>query len=182
MSPDFEIITPRLALRLIPADDAHSLQRLLSQSPSLHTWLDWCDAEVSLKDAQDFLLATRLNWVKTEAFGFGIYDRDSNTLLGMAAVNELYHTFNMASIGYWVADCYQRQGYAQEAIKALAEFCFAKLSLTRIEIVCDPDNNASQALIESVGAKKEAIARNRFIFHGKPKDGVVYSLLPTDLL
>ncbi|MDW3150697.1 ribosomal-protein-serine acetyltransferase, partial [Vibrio sp. 2132-1] len=55
MSPDFEIITPRLALRLIPADDAHSLQRLLSQSPSLHTWLDWCDAEVSLKDAQDFL-------------------------------------------------------------------------------------------------------------------------------
>lgn len=67
MSPDFEIITPRLALRLIPADDAHSLQRLLSQSPSLHTWLDWCDAEVSLKDAQDFLLATRLNWVKTEA-------------------------------------------------------------------------------------------------------------------
>ncbi|EIJ2834200.1 ribosomal-protein-serine acetyltransferase, partial [Vibrio parahaemolyticus] len=27
-----------------------------------------------------------------------------------------------------------------------------------------------------------AIARNRFIFHGKPKDGVVYSLLPTDLL
>ncbi|MCA2453674.1 GNAT family N-acetyltransferase, partial [Vibrio alginolyticus] len=55
-------------------------------------------------------------------------------------------------------------------------------SLTRIEIVCDPDNNASQALIESVGAKKEAIARNRFIFHGKPKDGVVYSLLPTDLL
>jgi RimJ/RimL family protein N-acetyltransferase len=87
----------------------------------------------------------------------------------------------MASIGYWVADKYQRKGYAQEAIRALAEFCFAKLSLTRVEIVCDPDNIASQTLIESVGAKKEAIARNRFIFHGKPKDGVVYSLLPTDL-
>ncbi|NNN90193.1 GNAT family N-acetyltransferase, partial [Vibrio sp. 2-2(9)] len=58
---------------------------------------------------------------------------------------------------------------------------FAKLSLTRLEIVCDPDNEASQALIESVGAQKEAIARNRFIFQGKPKDGVVFSLLPTDL-
>ncbi|MDW2372599.1 GNAT family protein, partial [Vibrio sp. 1078-1] len=43
------------------------------------------------------------------------------------------------------------------------------------------DNNASQALIESVGAKKEAIARNRFIFHGKPKDGVVYGILLTHL-
>ncbi|MCS0308069.1 GNAT family N-acetyltransferase [Vibrio diabolicus] len=181
MSPDFEIIAPRLALKLIPSEDAHLLQRLLAESPSLHQWLDWCNQNVTLKDAQDFLLATRLNWVKTEAFGFGIYERQSNTLVGMAAVNELYHTFNMASIGYWVADRYQRQGYAQEAVRALAEFCFAKLSLTRLEIVCDPDNGASQTLIESVGAQKETIARNRFIFHGKPKDGVVYSLLPADL-
>lgn len=182
MSPDFEIITTRLALRLIPAEDASALQHLLVNSPTLHTWLDWCDENVSLKDAQEFVLATRLNWVKTSAFGFGIYDRTNHSLLGMAAVNELYHTFNMASIGYWVADRYQRQGYAQEAINALAEFCFAKLGLTRIEIVCDPDNTASQALIESVGAHREAIARNRFIFNGKPKDGIVYSLLPQDLI
>ncbi|MGR5235405.1 GNAT family N-acetyltransferase [Vibrio alfacsensis] len=181
MSPDFEIITPRLALRLIPSEDAHSLQRLLARSPSLHQWLDWCDESITLKDTQDFLLATRLNWVKTDAFGFGIYEREHDILVGMAAVNELYHTFNMASIGYWVADRHQRKGYAQEAIRALAEFSFTTLNLTRVEIVCDPDNIASQALIESVGAKKEAIARNRFIFDGKPKDGVVYSLLPNDL-
>ncbi|MGR5133501.1 GNAT family N-acetyltransferase [Vibrio alfacsensis] len=181
MSPDFEIITPRLALRLIPSEDDHSLQNLLANSPSLHKWLDWSDKHITLKEAQDFLLATRLNWVKTDAFGFGIYDREHNNLLGMAAVNELYHTFNMASIGYWVADRYQRNGYAQEAVSALAEFCFDTLSLSRIEIVCDPDNTASQALIESVGAVKETVARNRFIFHGKPRDGVVYSLLPGDL-
>ncbi|WP_319536581.1 GNAT family protein [uncultured Vibrio sp.] len=181
MSPDFEIITPRLALRLIPAEDANVLHTLLAQSPSLHTWLDWCDENVSIKYTEDFLLSTRLNWVKTEAFGFGVYDRESNALLGMVAINELYHTFNMASIGYWIADRYQRHGYAQEAVCALAEFCFAKLSLTRIEIVCDPDNTASQALIESVGAHQEAIARNRYIFDGKPKDGIVYSLLPEDL-
>ena len=133
-----------------------------------------------MKDAQDFLLATRLNWVKAEAFGFGVYERESGNLVGMVGVNELYHTFNMASIGYWIADRYQRKGYAQECVRSLAEFCFAKLDITRIEIVCDPENTASQALIESVGAQKETIARNRFIFRGKPKDGVVYSLLPSD--
>ncbi|CAM2847217.1 GNAT family protein [Vibrio mytili] len=181
MSPDFEIITPRLALRLISAEDASALHQLLATSPSLHTWLDWCNEDVSLQEAQDFLLSTRLNWVKAEAFGFGIYERETGALLGMVAVNELYQTFNMASIGYWVADRYQRQGYAQEAIRALAEFCFATLCLTRLEIVCDPDNTVSQALIESVGAHKEAIARDRFIFNQQPKDGVVYSLLPRDL-
>ncbi|MEF1337006.1 GNAT family N-acetyltransferase, partial [Vibrio rotiferianus] len=133
MSPDFEIITPRLALRLIPSEEAHILQRILAESPSLHHWLDWCNQDITLKEAQDFLLATRLNWVKTEAFGFGVYERESGNLVGMAAVNELYHTFNMASIGYWVADRYQRKGYAQESIRALAEFCFAKLNLTRVE-------------------------------------------------
>ncbi len=181
MNLDFEIITPRLALRLIPVEHAEALNHLLVNSPSLHTWLDWCDENLSLKETQDFLLATRVNWVKTEAFGFGLYDRESNSLLGMVAVNELYHTFNMASIGYWIADRYQRCGYAQEATFALAEFCFAKLDLTRIEIVCDPENSASQALIESIGASKETIARNRFVFNGKPKDGVVYSLLPQDI-
>ncbi len=181
MSPDFEIITPHLALRLIPVEDAPTLHQLLAHSPSLQTWLDWCDKDISIKDTQDFLLATRLNWVKTDAFGFGIYDRENNDLVGMVAVNELYHTFNMASIGYWVSDRYQRRGYAREAVCALAEFCFARLRLTRIEIVCDPDNIASQALIESVGALRETIARNRIIFNGKPKDGVVYSLLPQDL-
>ncbi|NMU76240.1 ribosomal-protein-serine acetyltransferase, partial [Vibrio parahaemolyticus] len=49
MSPDFEIIAPRLALKLIPAEEAHSLQRLLAESPSLHQWLDWCDKNVTLK-------------------------------------------------------------------------------------------------------------------------------------
>ncbi len=181
MSPDLEIITSRLTLRLISTEHAPALHQLLVQSPSLHMWLDWCNEEVSLQEAQDFLLATRLNWVKAEAFGFGIYERETDALLGMVAVNELYPTFNMASIGYWIADRYQRQGYAQEAVRSLAEFCFAKLSLTRLEIVCDPDNLASQALIESIGAQKEAIARNRFIFNRKPKDGVVYSLLPSDL-
>ncbi len=181
MSPDFEILTPRLALRLIPEEDAHVLHHLLVSSPSLHTWLDWCDENLSLRDAQDFMLATRLNWVKIEAFGFGIYDRETSTLLGMVAVNELYHTFNMASIGYWIADRFQRRGFAQEAITALAKFCFSELSLTRIEVVCDPENTASQAFIESVGAVKETVARNRFIFNGEPRDGVVYSLLPQDL-
>ena len=68
MAPDFEIITPRLALKLIPSEQAHSLQRLLVESPSLHQWLDWCNEDVSLKDAQDFLLATRLNWGKNRGF------------------------------------------------------------------------------------------------------------------
>lgn len=182
MSPDFQIITSRLCLRLINANEAEPLAMLIRTSPSLHQWVDWCHADFTLKEAQQFLLTTRLNWVKADGYGFGIFHRENGQLLGMVAINELYHTYNMVSIGYWIADKYQRQGNAREAITALVEFCFAKLQVSRIEIVCDPENLASQKLIERCHAKRESIARHRFLFHGEPRDGVVYSLIPSDLI
>lgn len=181
MSPDFQILTQRLSLRLIGADRADELATLIRHSPSLHQWIDWCHSGYSEKEAQNFLLMTRLNWVKADAYGFGVFIKGSDQLVGMVAINELYHTFNMASIGYWIGDSFQQQGIAKEATLALAEFCFAKLKLTRLEIVCDISNIASQKLIEACHAQQEAIARNRFIFHDNPQDGLVYSLIPQDM-
>jgi len=178
MSPDYQIITRDLVLRLITSEESESLQGCVINSPSLHRWIDWCNADFSLDDAERFILATRLNWVKSEAYGFGVFCRSSNKLLGMVAINELYHTFNMASIGYWIADEHQGQGFGVKAVNALIEFCFAQLKLTRVEVVCDPDNLPSQKLIESCGGLLEAKARNRFIFNGKPKTGLIYSVIP----
>ncbi|MFA0325458.1 ribosomal-protein-serine acetyltransferase [Vibrio splendidus] len=178
MSPDFQINTQNLSLKIIEASGAQEFSQLVKSSPSLLPWLDWCHSEFSIIEAEKFILATRLNWVKAEAFGFGIFERKSDKLVGMVAINELYHTFNMASLGYWVGDEFQRKGIAKEAIIALFEFCFALLKLTRLEIVCDTENLPSQKLIEKCGAERETIAKNRFIFNGKPKDGVVYSVLP----
>lgn len=178
MNPEYQIITPKLSLRLINSEDSEKLNACIKHSPSLHQWIDWCHADFSIDDAEKFILATRLNWVKSEAYGFGVFCRHSDNLLGMVAINELYHTFNMASIGYWIADEYQGQGFATAAVNALIEFCFAQLKLTRIEVVCDPENQASQKLIEKCGGIFEARAKNRFLFNGCPKVGLVYSIVP----
>lgn len=178
MSPDFQIITQRLQLRLITLDDANALVDCIRHSPSLHQWIDWCHSQFSDREADRFILATRLNWVKAEAFGFGVFDKKQRCLVGMVAINELYHTFNMASLGYWIADAYQHQGLGKEALDALIEFCFSRLQLTRLELVCDAENSASQRLALACGAQRECLARNRFLFNGCPKDGVVYSLVP----
>lgn len=178
MSPDFQIITQRLQLRLISLDEASELRRCVCHSPSLHQWIDWCSAQFSLQEAERFILATRLNWVKADAYGFGVFDKKQQTLIGMVAINEFYHTFNMASLGYWIADAYQHHGMGKEALDALIEFCFSRLELTRLEIVCDPLNAASQRLAIACGAEQESIARNRFLFDGEPRDGIVYSLIP----
>ncbi|MGF1746342.1 GNAT family N-acetyltransferase [Vibrio minamisatsumaniensis] len=178
MSPSFQIHTQNLSLKIIEASEAQELSQLIQSSPSLLPWLDWCHSEFSIVESEKFILATRLNWVKADSFGFGIFERKDNKLVGMVAINELYHTFNMASLGYWVGDEFQRQGIAKEAVQALFEFCFAQLKLTRLEIVCDTNNLPSQKLIESCGAERETIAKNRYLFNGKPRDGVVYSVIP----
>ncbi|MCY9801917.1 GNAT family protein [Vibrio scophthalmi] len=179
MSPDYQIITTEFTLRLIDAEESRQLERLIVRSPNLHHWVDWCHSEFSAKEAERFLLATRLNWVKSDAYGFGIFRRSDDVLIGMVAINEFYQTFNMASLGYWIADEFQQQGYGRKALNALIEFCFGILKLTRLEVVCDPNNLASQKLALACGAKFETYAENRFIFNGKPKCGAVYSVIPS---
>lgn len=178
MSPSFEIFTQRLHLRLIQPDYAGELSATVSQSKSLHQWIDWCEPSFSHKDAEQFILATRLNWVKGTAYGFGVFRKSDDKLIGMVAINELYHTFNMASLGYWVSDAYQGEGYAKEAFSALVEFCFSKLNLTRLEVVCDPDNQPSQKLTIACGAQYEVTAKNRYLFNRKPRTGMVFSITP----
>lgn len=178
MTPDFHIVTPRLILRLIVLDESDQLVHCIQSSPSLHHWIDWCHKDFSHNQAERFILATRLNWVKAEAYGFGVYHRRTNQLIGMVAINEFYPTFNMASLGYWMSDEFQHQGYGKEALEALIEFSFSKLSLTRLEIVCDPENKPSQKLAIACGAEFETLARHRFLHNNQPKVGAVYSIIP----
>ncbi|MCL9782300.1 GNAT family N-acetyltransferase [Vibrio sp. S4M6] len=177
---DFQIITPRLVLKLVDSNDSQTLCDCIRQSPSLHQWVDWCSANFSTDEADEFLLNTRLNWVRAQSYGFGVYRKSDNALLGMVSVNELYHTFNMVSLGYWIADRYQHQGLGKESLSAVIEFCFGKLGVTRIEIVCDPDNLPSQKLAIACNAQFEVLAKNRYVYQGVPKAGMVFSIIPGD--
>jgi RimJ/RimL family protein N-acetyltransferase len=178
MNVNYTIYTKRLCLRLLTLKHAPQFAKAIQASPSLHQWIDWCHSNYTEEEALEFISATRLNWVKASAFGFALFSRDSDEFLGMAAFNEFYHTFNMGSLGYWLKDSAQHQGYALEAMDAIIEFAFAHLLLTRLEIVCDPDNSPSHHLAERLGATFECVAQNRYIFNGKPKAGMVYSITP----
>ncbi|WP_105903440.1 GNAT family N-acetyltransferase [Vibrio gangliei] len=178
MTPDHRLVTPRLKLRMITADESAIFAQAIQSSPSLYPWLDWCHTGFSQDEASDFIMHTRLNWVKNTAYGFGIYTQKKGELIGMVALTDVALTFNMGTIGYWICDQFQHKGYGKEATLALIDFCFSTLQLTRLECICDPDNVDSHYLAESCGGLKEGLARNRYLYDGKPKDGIVYSFIP----
>ena len=90
-------------------------------------------------------------------------------------------THNFANLGYWVRTSRTGQGIATAAARLVAEFGFAELRFTRLEIVAAVRNIASQRVAEKVGATREGIERNRHVVHGRIHDAVMYSLIPDDL-
>ena len=58
-----------------------------------------------------------------------------------------------AEIGYGILAEYQGRGYASEAVDAAVEWALSQPGITRVEAETDPDNCASQRVLEKCGFK-----------------------------
>jgi RimJ/RimL family protein N-acetyltransferase len=120
-------------------------------------------------------------WAQGDEFDFAVLDASDKSLLGGCALNDINRTHNFANLGYWVRTSRTGQGVATAAARLVAEFGFAELRFTRLEIVAAVGNIASQRVAEKVGATREGLERNRHVVHGRIHDAVMYSLIPDDL-
>lgn len=58
-----------------------------------------------------------------------------------------------AELGYWVAQEYQKNGYATEACRALIKRAFDELSINQIFATYKKENHASKRVLEKLGFK-----------------------------
>ena len=72
---------------------------------------------------------------------------------------------------------YNGKGYITEAIKAVIAYGFEQMDLHSIEAVIDPDNIASEKVLQKNGFVKEAHILENELWEGKFWDTVIYSLL-----
>ncbi len=59
----------------------------------------------------------------------------------------------VAEIGYGISDEYQNKGYATEAVNAVLSWAFRNPNVTAVEAETDPENIASQRVLEKCGFK-----------------------------
>lgn len=57
----------------------------------------------------------------------------------------------VTEIGYGISEEYQGRGYATEAVKAVVEWAFRQSGITAVEAETDPENRASQRVLEKCG-------------------------------
>jgi ribosomal-protein-alanine N-acetyltransferase len=82
-----------------------------------------------------------------------------------------------AEIGYMILPEYHGQGIVAEAIKEVVRYGFDDMNLHSIEAIIDPNNLASERVLQKNGFVKEAHILENECFDGKFIDTVIYSLL-----
>jgi RimJ/RimL family protein N-acetyltransferase len=113
-------------------------------------------------------------------FQFALEDRSSAALVGDCGLKIQESDRRLAQIGYTIARPHWGQGFATEAVAALARFAFHAFDLHRITASVDPRNAASCRVLEKTGFRKEAHFIKSEWFKGDWADDAVYARLAAD--
>ena len=79
-------------------------------------------------------------------------------------------------IYYYLLPNERRKGYGTEAIMIMVDYLFLSRDLTRIQATCDPDNIASNKVLEKTGFKKEGTIRKGGYNVGRIVDDCLYGI------
>ena len=85
-----------------------------------------------------------------------------------------------AEVGYWLGRDYRGQGYATEALEAMARVGFRELGLHRIEAGVMPGNRASIRVLRRAGFSREGLLREYVQKRGRWVSSVLFARLETD--
>ena len=98
-------------------------------------------------------------------------------LIGIIGHYRIQPENHRSEIGYMILPEYNGQGFVPEAVKALLIYGFDDLQMHSIEAVINPENKASERVLQKSGFVKEAHFIENEYYNGKFYDSVIYSLL-----
>jgi len=86
-------------------------------------------------------------------------------------------TSGSITVGYAIEPSEHGKGYGTEALQLMTDYLFLAKEIHRIQANTDPENKASQRILEKVGFKKEGVSRRSSFVRGQWRDEYNYSIL-----
>jgi aminoglycoside 6'-N-acetyltransferase len=114
--------------------------------------------------------------VPGRGFQFAVELKVSGALIGDLYLQVDPDEPRQAVIGYTLARPYQGQGLASEAARALLGYCFGALGVQRVAAETLAENQASVALLERLGFRRQAHHVGKAWFEGRWADEYLYTL------
>jgi RimJ/RimL family protein N-acetyltransferase len=81
----------------------------------------------------------------------------------------------IVGVGYWVLERARRRGLASCAVSLLAEWALGTAGLRRVEALVEPDNIASQCVLERARFELEGRLRSYLAVPDGRKDALIYA-------
>lgn len=169
------IETERLLLRRVTNDDANAVFEIRSNPETMkfipRPLLKNTDEALELIAEIDGKITTNtgINWAITL--------KDNPKLLGIIGYYRTQPENYRSEIGYILLPEFHGKGIVSEAVNRLIKFGFEDLKLHSIEAVIDPDNVASEKVLQKCGFVKEAHFKESDFYEGRFLDKVIYSIL-----
>ena len=169
------IETERLLLRRITNDDVNEVFELRS-NPETMKYIP----RPLVKNNEDALEHIAMIEEKIETnvgINWGITLKGNSKLLGIIGYYRMQPQNYRAEIGYILLPEFHGKGIIPEAVNRLITYGFEDLKLHSIEAVIDPENYASEKVLQKCGFVKEAHLKESEFYEGRFLDSVIYSLL-----
>lgn len=116
------------------------------------------------------------------AYPFFTFRSEDSALVGGITLSRVQRGVSQScALGYWVGEAYQGNGYTTAATRAVVRFAFEELGLHRVEAACQPENIASQRVLDKAGFRQEGRARAYLKIDGDWRDHLLFAILPEDI-
>ena len=174
-SPFPTIETERLLLRRITNDDVNEIFELRS-NPETMKYIPRPLVKTT-EDALEHIAMIDEKITTNIGINWGISLKDNPKLLGIIGFYRMQPENYRAEIGYMLSPDFHGKGIIPEAVNKLIRYGFDDLKLHSIEAVIDPENFASEKVLQKCNFVKEAHFKESEFYEGRFLDKVVYSLL-----
>ncbi|MGB0497732.1 MAG: GNAT family N-acetyltransferase [Rubricella sp.] len=178
-----KIEAPRLVLRLPRLSDHIDWVRLRREGRDfIEPWEPAWSGDHFTRSA----FRSRVSWSRQaardgRALPLFLERREDGALLGAITLDHIrMGPAKSGTVGYWIGEPFARQGYMAEALDALVDHAFHRMSLSRIDAACLEENAASRALLARCGFEQVGRAPAYLEIAGRWRTHLLFARLRED--
>ncbi len=163
LDPPSEFASERLFLRAYrPGDGALYFRMIRENWDHLYEFLPPNqEAMQNEADAEAVIRWLNSEWQQRNLFLFGVWEKASGNYTGETYLaNPDWHVPSI-ELGYFLVQASTGKGFATEAARATLRYAYETLQVSRMDLQCRADNEASQRVAERCGFRLEGRQRLR---------------------
>jgi len=183
LDPPTDFASERLFMRAYRPEDSVLYYRMIHENRDhLYEFLPSnLEAMQNEAEAEAFIRWLNSEWQQRNLFLFSVWEKSSGSYTGETYLaNPDWHVPSI-ELGYFLVQASTGKGFATEAARATLRIAFEHLQVSRVDLQCRADNEASQRVAERCGFRLEGRQRLRHrMKSGALVDRLWYGLLRSE--